>query len=569
MVSLSVVCVAIMCFCFKRVESFTFFKSAEPGFNQKMTHTDPLELSFYMLCVQLVLLSTAFILFDKAATLSKFKRYIAGITFVELTCMLLIYGQFTAFTNIKPSTLQANFSKIQKGFPLPSKDVLNDAKYKYTYIEGFWKNTGAFKKQLVNEDAWTSFYFSNYDYVTSHLPAVKDSLQSYPFIYFSKPLHTEQLVTLPVDTGKAFIESTFHPKNADAKYQYNVFSPTHISVNTKAMQPVVLNLQQSYFTGWHVTVDGVGQTLLWNAGLLMSVSLPKGLHTVEFNYQNPSFVKSLIISYSFLIVLIIALIWLTIYTKQNKLILTAITVLWVVILVSSFMTRSPKSTALVKNGFTFNLSNSTAYYDFNSKEDIHLVWNLLKAERPRKVRYNWNNYYNTPELLYSMGINADSLKEQGQHLTGQINFMRSKEHSLKTLNDIQFDSTYSPKAFIYTTIQNGYALLLNETQNPYSTPIKLNTGKLQGHNLYGYITLKGSAQSNAMVVCHIKHDDGTEVSLYFPLNRYLLYTKGWQNIPYCFELAEIVNLQDQVSLFLMNTAKGDVFVKELKAECYK
>lgn len=561
--------VAVVCFCFVKLDRYTFFDHIYHGFNNRITHADPLEITFYVSLIQLLLIGVAFILLSRATDAHKFKNKMIGITLAELTFVVLLYGQYTAFTNLKPAHFQENFAKMQKGFPFPSNDALQETTYKFDYLHGFWKNTGAFKKQLVIEDAWTSFYFRNYDCLVTHLPNEKDSLLSYPFAYVSKPLVQEKAVAIPVDTGVTFIKNTIHYKNAEAKLQYSAFTSQNMILNVKANEPIIFNLQQSYYAGWHVLVDGVEQPLLWNAGLLMSVAVPKGLHTITFAYHNSKFSIALAVSYGLLILLFLCCIYFSNYSKKNKQLLIFLFVSFTGMVLTLFFTRHGKKDYTVKNGFTFNRSSSSVYYDFNSKADIALCLESFNTKRPKNVHYQWYNYYNSPELVYALGIDPEHTPHDLQALEGDFSYTPLNEQALQLLAHIKFDSTYTDKTFIDTTHIKAYALLLNEQQNPYSSLIPVSMTKLKGHDLYGNVTLKAPHSSNALVVCKIKHANGSEESFYFSLNKYLINTSEWQTIPYYFNLKNVLKSQDAVNLFLMNATKHNVFVKELTAEYFK
>lgn len=564
LLGLSVTCALA---CFIKAEEFTFWKNAGQGFNQRIVQANPLEIAFYVSLLQSVILALAYVLFNRSQTIEKFSKKLVILTVSELIMVVWIYGQFTTFTNLKPKDFQQNFAKMQKGFPLPSKDALSDTKYKFDHLEHFWKNTGAFKKQLVNDDAWTSFYFSNYDKLTAALPELKDSLLSYPLVYLSQPLEQEQLAAIPVDTTKRFIKASFHYRGAEASMQYTAFSPQEISINIKTKDALTLNLQQSYYTGWKVKVDGIEQPILWNAGLLMSVAVPKGLHAVSFVYSNPVFEKSIAVSYILFVLLVLGYIILMPISKAKKQAGLLLFLGFSLAVCAVFFKHSEKKQVAVTNGFTVDYSNSTRYYDFNSKEDIAAAIAALKNNKPKNIRYSWTNYYNSPELFYALGIDPGALSKEQQAMNGQIAY-RSKDHA-STLQKINFDSTYVDQAFIDTSSVNGYSLLLNEQQNPYSKLIPIDDDKLNGRNLYGFVTLKAERFSNPMIVCNMKHADGTEESLYSNLNKYLLPTNDWQNIPYYFDLKEKLKAKDKVSLFLINVTKHKVFVKKLTVECFE
>lgn len=549
--------------CFVKCGHLSFLRNGQPGFHMRVIHADPWEIAFYVSLGQCALIALGLFLWNREKDGTGFFRKLSAITVAELVLVIWLYGQFTAFSELKPKDLQANFEKMQKGFPFPSQDALNDTKYKYTHLEHFWKNTGAFKKQLFNDDAWTSFYFGNYDKLSTQLTGLKDSLQSYPLVYFSEPLAEERVAEIPVDTSGHFIRSSFHFRDAAARLQYTAFSPYRIGMTVKAAAPLVLNLQQSWYTGWKVTVDGVEQSIVWNAGLLMSVAVPQGLHAVSFEYSNPLFEKSLAVSYTMLVVLIAAYIILSAIPRKRKQVVLLLFMAAVLGVCAWFFRHSPKE-AEVKNGFTYDFSTSTRYYDFNTKSEIASCIRSIRELRPRHIRYSWSNYYNSPELLYALGADLSGLQQENASLNGQISCQLSTR--TKLINRTVFDSTYADQAFIDTAGVNKHSLILNGMRNPYSRPVALSASAIKGHDLYGFITLKAKRFSDPLIVCKIEHKDGSEEAIYAALNKYLLNTGDWEQVPYYFGIGSKVNADDRVSLFLMNAKPDAVYIKELKAE---
>lgn len=562
--SLFLLSLAAAVLCFVTCEHLDFLRNGQHGIHQRIIHSDPREIAMFVSLGQCALIAMGWLLWNRTKNETGFFRKLTLLTVAELTLVIWTYGQFTAFGTPKPEDLQANFAKMQSGFPFPSQDALSDTKYKFGHLDHFWKNTGAFKKQVFNEDAWTSFYFSNYDKLSSQLTELKDSLQSYPFIYFSLPHAEEPVADLPVDTSARFMKNTFHVRNARADLQYTAFSPQKIALTVKSHEPLILNLQQSWYSGWSVKVDGTEKNILWNAGLLMSVSVPPGLHSVSFEYSNPVFEKSLAVSYTMLVLLVAAYLMLSAMPRQRKQVLLLFFLACVFGVCALFFRRTPKQ-AEVKNGFTYDFATSTRYYDFNTKSEIASSIRSLRHFRPRNIRYSWTDYYNSPELLYALGIDPSALQQEIASMNSQVSYQwRAKA---KRVNRTLFDSTYADQTFIDTTQANTYSLLLNDTQNPYSKLIALNTAAIEGRDLYGFVTLKAHRFSNPMVVAKIRHNDGTEEQIYVELNKYLLHTGDWEEIPYYFG-KNIRKPGDEVSLFLMNVNPNAVYVKELTTECF-
>lgn len=555
---------SVTAFCFVKIDHITFLRNGQHGFHERVVHADPWEIALYVSLLQGILIALLWFLWRRPSPENVFFKKLAFVTIAELMLVIWFYGQFTAFGAPEPEELQANFAKMQRGFPFPSQDALNDTKYKFSYLTHFWKNTGAFKKQLFNDDAWTSFYFSNYDKISSHLPDLKDSLQSYPFVYFSSP-HTEEFgAIVPVDTSASFIKKTFHLRNAKAGVQYTAFSPQKIAMTVKGSEQLILNLQQSWYSGWTVKVDGIEKNILSNAGLLMSVSVPIGLHSVTFEYNNPVFEKALSVSYTMLVLLLAAWIILSALPRRRKQVLLLFFLAGVMGICALFFRRSLKD-AEVKNGFTYDFATSTRYYDFNTTSEIASCIRSLRHYEPGNIRYSWTNYYNSPELLYALGIDPSLVPEDHASLNSHLSYQWSAK--AKPVNHTRFDSSYADQAFIDTTLANRYSLLLNDPQNPYSGIIPLHAATIEGRDLYGFVTLKATRFSNPLIVCKTKHADGSEDQTYFTLNTYLLHNNDWEQIPFYFNNRD-KKPGDEVGLFLMNASPNVVYVKELRVECF-
>ena len=564
LIVLLLVNLSVTILCLIKCGHLSFLRNGQHGFHQRIVHTGLWEIAFYVSLIQSVLIALLFLLWKRPGTDSSFFRSLALLSIAEWIAVIALYGQFTAFSDLRPGELQANFSKMPKGFPFPSQDALSDTKYKFGHLAHVWKNTGAFKKQLVNEDAWTSFYFTNYNTLNDRCADLRDSLQSYPLVYFSRPHPEEYVSDLPIDTSVQFIRNSFHLRNEEAKLQYTAFSPHRIGMTVKSGSALILNLQQSWYSGWKVSVDGKEENILLNAGLLMSVSLSPGLHEVSFEYSNPSFVKALSASYTMLVLLIAMYIIVSALPRRRKQFVLLLFLAGVLGISAMFFRRGPKQ-AETKNGFTYDFSTSTRYYDFTTKSEIASCIASLQQFHPAHIRYSWSHYYNSPELLYALGIDPSLLSGE-QQVNGQLSY-RMTEKAI-ALKHVVFDSTYADRQLIDTAGVNRYSLMLNGTQNPYSAIMDLDPEQLGDRNLYGFVTLKAPRFSDALIVCVIRHAGGTEEQLYFPLNKYLLYSAEWERVPYYFDLKGKLKTGDRIGLFLMNTRPAEVYVKELKAECF-
>ena len=82
------------------------------------------------------------------------------------------------------------------------------------------------------------------------------------------------------------------------------YRPNHVTLKTRQEGNGFLVLNDTYFPGWTVTVDGKAATLLKANHYYRAVQLGPGEHTLEFDYFPEGFKEGLIVSSIFLLILI-------------------------------------------------------------------------------------------------------------------------------------------------------------------------------------------------------------------------------------------------------------------------
>lgn len=550
--ALFVLIVSVLIYSYLNVSEFTFFKHADLTFNKRVVSSSFFEMAFYFSLIQLLLLVLLyfFILKLKSAKLS---TGLLCLTIIELFSSIMLYGQHTTFADYTPSVIQSNFDKMPKGFPFPSTDRIDDSQDKYNYLSGLWLNTGVFKKQLSIGDEWTSYYYSNFDKIVNDLPEIKKELISYPFIYFSKPTEKEMEITLPIDTSRSFIESTVHHQNSSADIQYQDYSPNKIQLKCEAKEEVILNLQQTYHHGWDITIDGQKVNPLWNAGLLMSLRLTKGIHEICFAFKNEWFEKTLWMSYSFLVFLILLFISLYIPSLSQKIIFSGL----VIFIVISFIIKLKVKD--IHHERNFNQLRSTSSkavrkFDFNNKQDIRECLELINQ---KTYVYEWHNYYHAPELIHWMA--SDDKNEKWKELNGTDTI---KRHLRNIINKQTFENIEKSNPQLDTVSIKGVCCFKLNQDGPY-TPVVVLLGDKFKASLFGSVKMKCDKKASPVVACEVKHSNGQVETMYFPLNKYLIYDHTWQDVPFSFIFNNELNSEDEIKVFVMNGSKNSCLISEV------
>lgn len=97
----------------------------------------------------------------------------------------------------------------------------------------------------------------------------------------------------------------FQPSNHfQAQVEQVAYRPNHVSIKTRQEGNGFLVLNDTYFPGWTVTVDGKEETILKANHFYRAVQLGPGEHTLEFDYFPAGFKKGLVTSSICLLILI-------------------------------------------------------------------------------------------------------------------------------------------------------------------------------------------------------------------------------------------------------------------------
>jgi len=73
-------------------------------------------------------------------------------------------------------------------------------------------------------------------------------------------------------------------------------SANKVIINTDSNSSSLLVLTDAYYSGWHAFVDGKETHIYRGDGLVRTVLIPAGNHTIEFSYMPKSFVIGLSVS---------------------------------------------------------------------------------------------------------------------------------------------------------------------------------------------------------------------------------------------------------------------------------
>ena len=193
----------------------------------------------------------------------------------------------TVISNVKPAVLQAKLDKLSKDYPVPALSPMESFTH---YSDGstlpIWYNLSFFKK-IPAKDGFNSFYLQQVDDLNASAKA--DSFLKKPVVFFNNPR---------------------------AQYTIEKFEPNDIMVKCSLNANDTVYLQQNYYKGWIVSIDGQEQQP--NHELCsMSAPVATGNHLIRFEFRQNMVVYLFFLSVISTVLIIGSLIGMSFRSRLN------------------------------------------------------------------------------------------------------------------------------------------------------------------------------------------------------------------------------------------------------------
>lgn len=237
----------------------------------------------HRLFVHAAIQSLLLLVFILALVLSrKRSQFISPIVFafvlVEMFVSVRLNFSSTVGDTTPPAQTQAKLDKQPKGFTMPSlkEPIVVNGENK-PEISPLYHNTNIFTKTL-SWDGFNSFRLERFERFKREHEADYLSDRENPILFATSPANIRMTEYAPDDI--------------------------QCSVTSTAQTDVVL--QQIYYPGWEVLVDGTLAELKIHHEAFPSVTVPAGTHTVSFRYENRAVKVGFYLSYGLFILIVIA-----------------------------------------------------------------------------------------------------------------------------------------------------------------------------------------------------------------------------------------------------------------------
>lgn len=231
----------------------------------------------------------------------KIKRYdilVVGLVAVELIVALQFNINITVTDKEhNPLRMAKDLALYPEKFPVPVDDKIIYNDDLHVLSSPFWRNTYVFSKQ-VSFDSFSSFRLKSYDLLDRNETLRKAVLNNHLF-YFSdkiRPLRhydersleglsaTKDLFLNDDDLLK--LSSVSIATDSADTFEIKEFSPNKVVVETDSRYDQFFTMLQTNFKGWNAYVDNVETPLYTSNFNYRTILLPKGRHTVLYQYKN-------------------------------------------------------------------------------------------------------------------------------------------------------------------------------------------------------------------------------------------------------------------------------------------
>lgn len=280
--------------------------------------------------IQIFIVFLLFILILRFAKIKKPIRLLVIIALFDLFIAAQFNGAFTVYnTDHNLSEIKKDFDLFPKKFPVPVNNRLIYNDRTHNANPPLWRNTYTFSKQ-ISFDSFSSFKLKSLQSLHSN-PNIKDAVLHNHLLYYSDSIaplsiFNDQTIDPERDHRILFLEDDVYVKLKSSKTGINQndsikiteFSPSAITIETFSQDTVFLSLIQSFFPGRKAYIDGKEAQIYVSNFNYQSILLPKGRHSVRFEYKNNTLRLLYIISNVLFFIAVFYLFGMWIYNQSSS-----------------------------------------------------------------------------------------------------------------------------------------------------------------------------------------------------------------------------------------------------------
>ncbi|PHR26453.1 MAG: hypothetical protein COA38_14830 [Fluviicola sp.] len=268
------------------VEKYKFGQIFSIGWFHFMEQANIKELVFLQGGILIGFLSM-FLLIRKFNLLS-WNKAILLVVALEAVSFTWMNEYSTVLYDRSLSEASGGMENLPEGYPTPSAwtpiSKSNDADLNMRFVQ-LWKNLSIYVKKPTH-DGVSPYAYTN---MSKALETGEfDRMIQYPVIFFAEHIAQNNYIdTASIDTLSA------------QKLWIETFSPNELKVNVTLPEASNFVYLQNYYPAWQATIDGEIVPIQRVSETFMSVKLPKGKSTIEFNFEPTAVIRASFVSIAF------------------------------------------------------------------------------------------------------------------------------------------------------------------------------------------------------------------------------------------------------------------------------
>jgi hypothetical protein len=184
----------------------------------------------------------------------------------------------------------------------------------------FWRNIGNYTNR-PELDAWSSFHLKEKEAVSDEYPDFIEQLKNKPFAYLQSAKGSVVMLDFQPGSFKFKIEAEEHPD--------------------------IFTLQQTYYPGWKLRVDGEERDIDLVHDFQMATSVGPGQHILEFTFSN-DLIKNLFYLTNFAFLFLILLAW-VVFSEAQRTLKIISSFVFLIFTFSVIVTRKPNDKPLLES----------------------------------------------------------------------------------------------------------------------------------------------------------------------------------------------------------------------------
>ncbi len=277
---------------------------------------------FFQAVVQLMFLGLLLLIINKYSSSKRLATAIIILIVADMIFALQLNAPYTVY-NDKVSQKQINEKTrlLPKGFPIPAMTpVIENRDRALLSFTPLWKNLNIFHKQLA-WDGYNPLHLKDYEILEDSLPGLLKSVIKNPPAFFAEMVLPFDSLSADLEAGSLKMGAIYLKPDAFKKINYIVQGAGTSAVKFRSFSPVMAEFEvetdrnkifvylQNYYYGWRAIVDGEERPVLEADGTFLGVEVPKGSHTVQFEYKPTLVIGGFYFSLFFITISIVYLIF--------------------------------------------------------------------------------------------------------------------------------------------------------------------------------------------------------------------------------------------------------------------